>query len=29
MPEHNTRQTSIERLEEAVLKLTQHQATLS
>lgn len=29
MPEHNTRQTSIERLEEAIHKLTQHQSTLS
>lgn len=29
MPEHSTRQTSLERLEEAVHKLTQHQATLA
>lgn len=29
MPEHSTRQTSLERLEEAVNKLTQHQATLA
>lgn len=29
MPEHTTRQTSLERLEDAVHKLTQHQATLS
>ena len=29
MPEHNTHQTSLGRLEEAVHKLTQHQATLS
>ncbi|KAL5131905.1 hypothetical protein HKD37_12G034685 [Glycine soja] len=29
MPEHTTRQTSLERLEEAVAKLTQHQATIA
>ena len=29
MPERTTHQTSLERLEEAVNKLTQHQATLS
>lgn len=29
MPEHATRQTSLERLEDAVNKLTQHQASLA
>lgn len=29
MPEHTTRQTSLERLEDAVNKLTQHQASLA
>jgi len=29
MPEHHTRQTTLERLEDAVAKLTQAQATLT
>ena len=29
MPDHNTRQSTLERLEEAVTKLTQAQATLT
>ena len=29
MPEHNTRQTSLEWLEDAVNKLTQHQSSIA